>query len=338
MLSKNNLKKYKKAAQIQIKTRKWLQQYLKPNMNIYNVCLEIENKLKKEVKYDPNNPLKQSIPYPVGISVNNCAAHWTPPKNDKATFQYDDVIKFDFGVQIDGFIIDAAYTHTFNPKYDSLLAIAQEATNTGIKSSGPDAILGEIGSDIQEVIENSEIELDGKTYQLKSIRDLCGHKIDKYKIHGGKAVPNIAINYPVRMEIGEIYAIETFPSTGTGGLAGHADPSRFSNGADCSHYMIDYTKNYMNLLNGSRLTGRDKKFFHTIHDKYSTLAFDKKWLYDLNMNYSHCVIGLSKLVTAGIVNTYVPLYDVSGSVVAQFEHDIYIKDNGVEILTKSDDY
>jgi hypothetical protein len=45
--------------------------------------------------------------------------------------------------------------------------------------------------DIQEVMESHEIELEGKTYQVKSIRNLNGHSISPYQIHAGKTVPII---------------------------------------------------------------------------------------------------------------------------------------------------
>lgn len=38
----------------------------------------------------------------------------------------------DFGTQINGRIIDSAFTVAFNPKYDPLLKAVQEATNTGV--------------------------------------------------------------------------------------------------------------------------------------------------------------------------------------------------------------
>ncbi len=52
--------------------------------------------------------------------------------------------------------------------------------------------------------------------QIKSIRNLCGHSIDAYQIHGGKSVPMVkGGEQGVRMEEGEFFAIETFGSTGT---------------------------------------------------------------------------------------------------------------------------
>lgn len=45
---------------------------------------------------------------------------------------------------------------------------------------GIDVPLCEIGAQIQEVMESYELELDGKTYPIKSIRNLNGHSISPY--------------------------------------------------------------------------------------------------------------------------------------------------------------
>lgn len=75
-------------------------------------------------------------------------------------------IVVDFGTQINGRIVDCAFTVAFNPKYQPLLDAVKEATNTGIKASGIDVRLCDIGEAIQEVMESHEIELDGKTYKV----------------------------------------------------------------------------------------------------------------------------------------------------------------------------
>lgn len=55
---------------------------------------------------------------------------------------------------------------------------------------------------------------------MKSIRNLTGHSIDPYVIHGipgkNKAVPITRGGEATKMEEGEFYAIETFGTTGTG--------------------------------------------------------------------------------------------------------------------------
>lgn len=85
--------------------------------------------------------MESGIAFPTGISINNCAAHYTPNPGDETVLKYDDVCKVDFGTQIHGRIIDTAFTVAFNPVYDNLLKAVQDATNTGIKEAGIDARL-----------------------------------------------------------------------------------------------------------------------------------------------------------------------------------------------------
>lgn len=130
------------------------------------------------------------------------AAHYTPNGGDETVLKYDDVCKIDFGTQIHGRIIDTAFTVAFNPKYDKLLEAVKDSTNTGVREAGIDVRLGELGAKIEEVMSSYEVELDGKTYPVKVVRNLNGHSIDPYKIHAGKTVPCIKTNSNVKMEEG----------------------------------------------------------------------------------------------------------------------------------------
>lgn len=70
-----------------------------------------------------------------------------------------------------------------------------------LQEAGIDARLGEVGSAIQEVMESYEVELDGKTYQVKSIRNLNGHSLGPYRIHAGKTVPIVKGGEQTKMEV-----------------------------------------------------------------------------------------------------------------------------------------
>lgn len=321
MQNSSKLECLRHAAEIHKQVREYIRPYIKPNVKLFDICNLLENKTRELTRFNRNNPLIGGIAFPTGLSINNCAAHWTPnPGDNNITLKYDDVCKVDFGVHINGYIIDSAFTISFNDKYDKLLEAAKEATFTGIKHAGVDSIIGEIGEHIQEVIESYEIEIDQKIYSLKSIGALCGHSIDQYKIHSGKVIPNIKFNYPVRMKEGEVYAVETFPSTGSGHVI---------EDSDCSHYMINYLENTPT----ESLKGKDKYLYNIIQKNYGTLAFCKRWLNDLNLPKYQ--INLSNLVKQNIVMKYPPLIDVKGSYVAQFEHTIYIGEKKVEVLTDS---
>ncbi|CAB1113172.1 unnamed protein product [Ectocarpus sp. CCAP 1310/34] len=130
--------------------------------------------------------------------------------------QHGDVMKVDFGTHVEGRIIDCAWTVSFDPQFDPLLEAAREATNAGIRNAGIDVPLNEVGAAIQEVMESYEVEINGTTYPVKSVRNLNGHSIGPYEIHAGKNVPIVKGGDATRMEEGEFFAIETFGSTGRG--------------------------------------------------------------------------------------------------------------------------
>ncbi len=52
-------------------------------------------------------------------------------------------------------------------------------------------------------MESYEVEINGKTYPVKPIRNLSGHSIESYRIHGSKSVPGIRTGPNVKMEEGE---------------------------------------------------------------------------------------------------------------------------------------
>lgn len=52
-------------------------------------------------------------------------------------------------------------------------------------------------------MESFEVEIDGKIYPVKAIRNLSGHSIAPYHIHAGKSVPIVKGGPAVRMEEGE---------------------------------------------------------------------------------------------------------------------------------------
>jgi hypothetical protein len=47
--------------------------------------------------------------------------------------QQGDVLKVDFGVHVNGRIVDSAFTLNFDPTYDKLVEAAKAATDTGVR-------------------------------------------------------------------------------------------------------------------------------------------------------------------------------------------------------------
>ena len=270
------------------------------------------------VCYGPSTGLA----FPTGCSLNHCAAHYTPNAGDSTVLQYDDICKIDFGTHINGRIIDSAFTVAFNPKYEKLMAAVKDATYTGVKEAGIDVRLCDVGERIQEVMESYEVELDGKTHQVKAIRNLNGHSIEPYNIHAGKIVPIVKGGDATRMEEGEFFAIETFGSTGRGIV--HDD-------MECSHYMKNFDVGHVPLR-----MARSKQLLHVINQNFSTLAFCRRWLDRLGQ--TKYLMALKNLCDVGLVDACPPLCDIKGSYTAQYEHTILLRPTCKEVISRGDDY
>uniref|UniRef100_A0A8W8M0U6 Methionine aminopeptidase 2 n=1 Tax=Magallana gigas TaxID=29159 RepID=A0A8W8M0U6_MAGGI len=143
----------RQAAEAHRQTRKYMKEYIKPGMTMIDICETLETSARKLIN---ENKLEAGLAFPTGCSLNHCAAHYTPNAGDPTVLGVDDVCKIDFGTHINGRIIDSAFTLTFNPKYDRLLQAVKDATNTGIKESGIDVRLCDVGERIQEVMESYE--------------------------------------------------------------------------------------------------------------------------------------------------------------------------------------
>lgn len=321
-LDRAHLETYKEArlaAEAHREVRKYVRGFIKPGMKMIDICEKLEAASRALIN---EKGLEAGLAFPTGCSINHCAAHYTPNAGDETVLQYDDVCKIDYGTHINGRIIDCAFTVAFNPKYDNLLKAVKDATNTGIKESGIDVRLCDIGEAIQEVMESYEVELDGKTYQVKAIRNLNGHSIGPYQIHSGKTVPIVKGGEATRMEEDEFYAIETFGSTGKGVV--HDD-------MECSHYMKNYDVGHIPL----RLS-RAKQLLNVINENFGTLAFCRRWLDRLDQ--TKYLMGLRNLVDAGIVDAYPPLCDIKGCYTAQFEHTLVLRPTCKEVISRGDDF
>lgn len=324
----------RRAAEVHRQVRKYARKTIKPGMTMTSIAELIENGTRALVE---ENGMLSGIGFPTGLSLDHCAAHYTPNPIDNIVLDASNVMKVDFGVHVNGRIVDSAFTMTFDPVYDDLLAAVRAATETGIKAAGIDVVLAEIGEQIQETMESYEVEIKGKTFPVKSIRNLNGHNINPYSIHGGKSVPIVKPSerdrdYWQRMEEGETFAIETFGSTGEGYV--HSV-------GNCSHYAMtpfDYKTNascqktYKEICRFSAA----KRLFHSIEHSFGTLPFCRRYLDRIGED-SH-LLGLSRLVKAGIVQDYPPLNDMDGCYTAQFEHTILLKPTSKEVVSRGDDY
>ncbi|KAJ8059821.1 hypothetical protein OCU04_011452 [Sclerotinia nivalis] len=319
------LQEYRQGAEIHRQVRQYAKANIKPGQTLTEIAEGIEDSVRALTGHpglEEGDNIKGGVAFPTGVNLDHIAAHYSPNAGNKTVLAYENVMKVDFGVHINGRIVDSAFTIAFDPMYDNLLEAVKQATNTGIKEAGIDARLGEIGEHIQETMESYEVEIKGQTYQVKPIKNLNGHDILQWKIHGGKSVPIVKSNDQTKMEEGEVFAIETFGSTGNGYVR---------DDLECSHYakVADAPNVPLRIASAGKL-------LNVINKNFGTLPFCRRYLDRLGQD--KYLLGLNALVSHGIVQDYPPLVDKKGSYTAQFEHTILLRPNCKEVISRGDDY
>jgi methionyl aminopeptidase len=298
------------------------------------------------------------IGFPVGLSINNCAAHYHPHSLDvDRVLSNSDILKVDFGTEINGWIIDSAFTtriasgddknnyhrnnnatieyskHSFDvDDCESLISCMKDATDLGIRNIGIDVRIAEWSASIEELIRSH----DG----VHPIYNLTGHDILHEIIHGNIRLPsvgNAVDNKNERFKAG-VYAIETFGAR----LPSKVDemqvevdesgePTIFRLAPELSKYTARELQTHFRTP--IFRIHSVQKLFSQLNKRFRTLPFCERYLQPNDRT------PLSLLVKNGAVMSYPPLCCTAGSITAQFEHTVLLKDSGtVTVFSKDDDY
>jgi methionyl aminopeptidase len=294
-------KKYKLAGKIAANAREYGTGLIKPKVSVLEIVDKIESKIIES---------GAGLAFPVNISINEIAAHFTPRHDDSAlTFKKGDVVKLDIGAHLDGYIADTAVTIEIGSHiYDDMIKASSQALDNVIALMKPRINLFEIGKTVENTI---------KSYGFKPIDNLTGHSMQRYLLHAGMTIPNVADrSYKIRPKIDDVLAIEPFATNG----AGHVSSGDGSN--------IYLCKKFFNL----RLIrdNRAKIIFAKMKNIFKTLPFAQRWF---EKHFSNSDILLRKFSFLGIVNHYPQLIDTNKGIVTQKEHTVIITEQGCEVIT-----
>jgi methionyl aminopeptidase len=268
---------------------------------LYEIC----NSIEKEIRDNGGQPA-----FPVNVSINEIAAHYTAEPDDQIVIKDSDVVKIDLGVHINGYVADTAVTISYDSKYDQLVKVAELSLSEAIKIAKHTTKSSEIG----KTIENT-ISYNG----LKPIQNLSGHSLEQYIIHAGKSIPNIrTYGSSFLLSSNQAYAIEPFVTTNDGlGIVYEGK-----------------IRNIYSLI--SRKPTKDKEadeFIMHLWNKFKTLPFALRWLVD-DFGESKARAMVEYLIKKKNVRAYPILVEGNNKVVSQAEHTVFITENLSYIITK----
>lgn len=264
---------------------------------------EICNSIEKEIM---NKGAKCA--FPVNVSLNEIAAHYTAEPNDKITVKDTDLLKIDLGVQINGHIADTAVTVCYDPKYDFLVQAAEAALREAMSIIR----VGAKSSDVGKTIENTTKQMGGIP-----IANLSGHSLEQYTIHAGKSVPNIWSIGSFSFQSTEAYACEPFVTTSDG--SGFVREGK--------------VRNIFSLVTRKRTKDDDaNKMIDFIWQKFNMLPFALRWFIP---EYSEKTARelLERLIKYKVVRSYPILVEANEQRVAQAEHTFIPQENSALVTT-----
>ncbi|MFH1751023.1 MAG: type II methionyl aminopeptidase [Candidatus Micrarchaeota archaeon] len=295
MLEEEALENYMKASVITKKIMKFGRELVKTERSYLKIAEAIEEEMRRE----GGKPA-----FPVNVSANGNAAHDTPEANDTRLISESDLVKVDFGVMIEGYVTDTAFSYNLSGEHAKQIEAAELALQNALS-------LVKAGTDVRDL--GAEIEKTIKEYGFLPVENLCGHSLEQYNLHAGTEIPNVARGSYVLKE-GDVFAIEPFASTGKGSV---------NEGDYCQIYSLEPHANMSVRLPKSR------ELLTRVASEHLTMPFAARWFKDMGM----LNLSLRDLEKQGILHSYPILKEAQkGSFVAQAETCLIVEKEGAKIL------
>ncbi len=238
--------------------------------------------------------------FPANLSRNVEAAHYTPSRDDAVRFEAGDLVKVDVGAHLEGAIADTAVTVEVGStrRHEQMIRAVKDAVEAGIARVRPGVAVEEISLAIETAIH---------ARGLKPIEDLTGHTIQRYLLHAGTSIPNVAGRSGEHLSEGEFVAIEPFATNGRGSI----EDGPFGN-----------------IVRFREDPGPSDPTIAGLFERFRTLPFTARWVADPNEDAA-----LRRFRRR--LQSYPVFVERGGGVVAQAEHTIRVGPGGAEVLTRS---
>lgn len=291
-MDKQTLDKYLKAGRIASQVLQYGRGLIKEGTTLVDIAESVERKIEQ---------LGGRPAFPVNISINEIAAHYSPVHGDRAVIKAEDYVKLDVGVHVDGWIADTAVTIRLAGE-DETIECANKMLAVALPMFRPGISLAEIGAAIETVT---------KEFKLNPVRNLTGHSLGQYDLHAGFVVPNIRTSSLKTLAEGEVYAVEPFCTPGGGWVRDAEPPLIF-------RWLADKPVRLQEA----------RKILELGKTSYSKLPFAKRWLQH-QISVVKLELALKQAIAAGAIHAYNILKESSGAPVAQAEHTVFVADKPV---------
>ncbi len=285
-IAKNYLRAGKILQDAQKKARKQLK--------VGEKMLTLAENVEKEIA-----SLGGAAAFPINLSVNEEAAHYTPSANDEKVFEEKDVVKVDIGVHVDGYIADAAFTVDLSGEFGKMVKASEDALEAAVKVVKEDAEIGEIGKVIHNLVAKNG---------FRPVQNLSGHGLERWDAHAAPTIPNIDKLDDRVLEEGMVIAVEPFVTDGEG-------------------YVKESSQSEIFQLQEARpVRSREaRQILELVQEKYKTLPFAERWVdRELGLSDFRRKLAMRELMQKGCLHAFPVLKEAEGKTVTQSETSIML--------------
>ena len=268
--------------------------------------LEIANAIEDKILELGGKPA-----FPLNLSIDNIAAHYTPSHEDETLAK--GLLKVDFGVHIDGWTADTAFSVDLENSEENkkLIKASEEGLNAALELI--QSRLGRAGGAISTSEIGAEISKTIESHGFSPVINLSGHGMNQYELHSGTSIPNINDGRGTELSDG-LYAVEPFATNGSG---------RIRDGKPSEIYELISEKNLRSPI--------AREVLNFIKQEYDALPFCSRWL--IKKFGTKALFGLKQLEENGNIHQFSQLVEIAGSKVSQAEHTILIEKEKVTVTT-----
>lgn len=275
----------------------------KPGVRLVEVVEAVEQSIHEQ---------GMGMAFPCTVSLNECAAHYTPDHNDGREFEKGDLVKVDCGAEKDGALSDNAVTVEVggSGKWTALIETADACLAEAQMVLGPNANLGSVGAVIEAVANDRG---------FKTIQNLTGHSLETYNLHAGLTLPNVDMKVNRRPRIGDVLACEPFVTDG--------QKARVENSGPGNIYHFQQARPVRMPSQKQLLAGIQRRF--------PKLPFAERWCTDM-IDAKKLGFNLTQLQKMAFIKHYPALSEASGGMVAQRENTLIVTEDGCVVSTDPD--
>lgn len=287
-MEKEELQSYEKAFLIAEDAVGFAQKLVKENVKVLKLAQDIENRILD---------LGGKPAWPVNISINEIAAHYTPSIGDQLILKEGDFVKVDIGAQVNGYICDRAFTVKIGSESDPMIEASEKALETCLKLIKP-------GTKVHEISEVCESTVNGMGFNV--IRNLAGHRVERYSQHAHPSIPNGRNSIQDEIESGNVYAMEVFVTNGSGFVVESSPTEIFQYNRDANVRLWEA-----------------RKILDLAKNEFEKLPFTKRWV--TGISPLKMVMAFQQLIESDALMEFPPLKEESNGMVAVTEKSVIVK-------------